>query len=74
MNASVLLPLQESIAQRGGGKHDQWRGYMTVAVINHGIIKSISILTAVIHPMIKLDVDKPRDCFRLEVKLTLAIC
>jgi len=46
---------------------------MTVLVINHGIIKSISILTAVIRPMIKFDVDKPRDCFRQELKWTLAI-
>jgi len=46
---------------------------MTVLVINHGIKKSISILTAVIRPMIKLDVDKLRDSFRQEVKWTLAI-
>jgi len=46
---------------------------MTVLVVNDGIIESISILTAVIRPMIKFDVDKPRDCFRQEVKWTLAI-
>jgi hypothetical protein len=46
---------------------------MTVLVVNHGIIESISILAAVICPMIKLDVDMPRDCFRQEVKWTLAI-
>jgi len=74
MNAFVLLPLQESMAQRGAGKHDQWRGYMTVLIVNHGIIKSISILTAVIRPMIKCDVDKLRDCFRKEAMWTLAIC
>jgi len=74
MNTFVLLPLQESMAQRGAGKHDQWRGYMTVLVVNHGIMKSISILTAVIRPMIKFDVVTPRDCFRQEVKWTLAIC
>ena len=73
MNTFVLLQLQESMAQHGAGKHDQWRGYMTVLVINHGIIKSISILTTVIHPMIKFVVDKPRDCIGLEVKSTLAI-
>jgi hypothetical protein len=61
MNTFVHLALQESMAQLGACKHDQWRGYMTVLVVNHGIIKSIGILTAVIHPMIKLDVDKPRD-------------
>ena len=36
-------------------------------------MKSISILTAVIRPMIKVGVDKLRDCFREEVKSTLAI-
>ena len=46
---------------------------MTVLVVNHGIIKSISILTAVIRPMIKFDVDKPRDCLCQEEKLTLVI-
>jgi hypothetical protein len=73
MNIFVLLPLQESMVQCGAGKHDQWPGYMTVLVVNHGIIKSISILTAVIRPMIKFDVDKLWDCFRQEVKWTLAI-
>jgi len=73
MNTFVLLPLQDSMAQRSAGKHDQWRGYMTVLVVNQGIIKSISILTVVIRPMIKFDIDKPRDCFRQEVKWTLAI-
>jgi len=68
MNTFVLLPLQESMARRGAGKHDQWRGYMTVLVVNHGIIKSISILTTVIGPMIKFDLDKLHDCFRKEVK------
>jgi len=46
---------------------------MTVLVINHGIIKSISILTAIIHPIIKFDVDKQQNCFHQEVKWTLAI-
>jgi len=61
------------MVQRGASKHDQWQGYMTVLVVNHGIIKSISILTVVIRPMTKFDVDKPRDRFRQEVKWTLAI-
>ena len=61
------------MAQRGACKHDQWRGYMTVLVINHGIKKAISILSAVIRPMINFDVDKPQDCFYQEVKWTLAI-
>jgi hypothetical protein len=47
---------------------------MTVLFINHRIIKCISILTAVIHPMIKFDVDTPRDCFRKDVQGLLAIC
>jgi hypothetical protein len=74
MNTFVLLPLKESMAQRRAGKHDQWRGYMTILVVNHGIRKSISILTAVISPMIKFDVDNPRDCFHQELKWMLAIC
>jgi hypothetical protein len=73
MYTFVLLPLKESMALHSAGKHDQWRGYMTVLVVNHGIIKSISILTTVIRPMIKFDVHKPRDCFREEVMWTLAI-
>jgi hypothetical protein len=46
---------------------------MTVVVVNHGIIESTSIITAVIGPMIQFDVDKPWDCFRQEVKWRLAI-
>jgi len=46
---------------------------MTVLVVNNEIIKSISILTAVISRMRKFDVYKLRDCFRQEVKCTLAI-
>jgi len=61
------------MVQRGAGKHDQWQRYMTVLVVNHGIIKSISILTAVICPMIKFEVDNLRDCFCQEVQWTLAI-
>jgi hypothetical protein len=61
------------MAQRGAVKHDQWQGYMTVLGVNHGIMQSISILTAVIPPMIKFDVDKPWDGFCDEVKWTLAI-
>ena len=46
---------------------------MTVLVVNHGIMKSINILTAVIRPMIKFDVDKLLDCLRQEVEWMLAI-
>jgi hypothetical protein len=73
MNTFVHLQLQEIVAQRGAGKHDQWPRYMTVLVVNHGIVKSISILTAVIRLMVKFDVDTQRDCFRQEVKWTLSI-
>jgi hypothetical protein len=73
MNVFVLLSLQERIAQCGAGKHDQWQGYMTVLVINHGSIKSITILSAVIHPMIKFELDKQYNCFRKVVKWTLTI-
>ena len=41
---------------------------MSVIVVNHGIIKSICVLTAVIGPMVKFDVDKPGDCFHQDVK------
>jgi len=73
MNTFVPLLLQQCMAQCGAGKHDQWRGYMTVLVVKWGRIKSISILTAVIHSMIKFDVDTRLDCLRSEVKWTLAI-
>jgi hypothetical protein len=74
MDASVLLPLQGCRAHRVASQHDQWHGYMTILVVNLGIMKSISMLTTVIQPMIKFDVDTPRDCFFQEVKLMLAIC
>jgi hypothetical protein len=61
MNTCGLLSLQESMAPRGACKHDQWRGYMTIIVVNHGIIKSISILTSDISLMIKFSVDQPWD-------------
>jgi hypothetical protein len=74
MNTIVLLPLQKSMAQRGAGEHDQWRGYMTVLVVNHGSMKSISILTAVICLMIKYDINILQNCICQEEKWTLAIC
>jgi hypothetical protein len=55
------------MAQCSVDKHDQGRGYMTILVINQGLIKSISLLTADICPMIKFDVNKPQDYFRQEV-------
>jgi hypothetical protein len=61
------------MAQRGACKHDQGRGYMTVPVVNHGIMKSNRILTAVIRWMTKFHVDTRWDYFRQEVKWTLAI-
>jgi hypothetical protein len=73
MNTFVILPHQDSMAQDGACKHDQWRGYMTVHVVDHVIRKSISILTAVIRLMIKFDIDTRCDCLRQEVKWTLAI-
>ena len=57
MNLLVLLPLQGSMAQRSAGKHDQCRGYMTVLVVNYGILISLSILTVVVYLMIQFDVD-----------------
>jgi hypothetical protein len=73
MNTLVLLLLQESMAQRSKGEHDLWQWYMPLLVVNHGIIKSFSILTTVICQMIQCDVDKPQDCFRQEVKWMLVI-
>ena len=61
------------MAQHGAGKHDHCRGYMTVVVINHGNMTSISILTAVIRLMLKFDVDKPWDSFRPEVQWRIAM-
>jgi hypothetical protein len=74
MNACVLLSLQQCMVQRGVGKHDQWGGYMTVLVVNHQIIKSISILIAVIDPMITFNVAKQCAYFHQEVKWTLPSC
>jgi hypothetical protein len=59
--------------QRGAGKHDQWRGYMTILGENDGSIQSIGTLTAVISPMIICDVEKLLDCFRQEVMRRLSI-
>jgi len=69
----VLLPLHERRALGSAGQHDPCRGYMTVVVVIHAIIKSISILTAVICPMIEFDVDKLWDSCCQEVKWTLGI-
>jgi hypothetical protein len=60
------------MAQCGAGKHDQWRGYMTILAVNHGIMKSIRILTAVILTMINFDLDKLRDYSSQDVKWMLA--
>jgi hypothetical protein len=73
MHTFVPLPLQESMAQPSAGKHDQWEGYMTVLVVNYAIITFIRVLTTIIRPMIKFDVEKPQDFFRQEVKWMLAI-
>jgi len=74
MNTFVLLPLKETMAQRGAGKHDQWRGYMTILVINHQNGISISILAGAVRPIITFDVDIPWDGFFHDVQWTLAIC
>jgi hypothetical protein len=73
MNTFVLSPPEENMAQCSAAKHEEWRVYITVLVPNHGIIKSINILTAVIRPMIRFDIDIPRDCLRQKVKWTQAI-
>jgi hypothetical protein len=68
-----FLPLQERMAQRDAGKHDEWRWYMTVLIVNLGIIKAVSTLTAIICPMITFNVDKLGDCFCHEAKWMPAI-
>jgi hypothetical protein len=73
MNTIVLLQLQETMAQHGAGKHNQWLGYMTILVVNHGIVKYFRILTAVICLMRKFEVDNPGDSFQQDVKWMLAI-
>jgi hypothetical protein len=73
MKTFDLLPLQEYMVQHGACKHSQWQGYLTVLVVNHEIIKSITVLTAAIRPMIQFDVYTPWDYFRQEVNCTLAI-
>jgi hypothetical protein len=60
--------------QGSAGRRDQWRGYLTILFLNHAIMKSISILTTVIHQMIKFDGDQPRDCLCKEVNWMLDIC
>jgi hypothetical protein len=73
MNTFVLLQLQESMAQRGVDKHEQWQGFLTILVVNHGIIKAISKLTTGIRLMITFEVDELWDCFREEVRWPLVI-
>jgi hypothetical protein len=68
MNTCDRLPLQESVAQCGAGKHNQWQGYMTFLLVDYGMVKSMSLFTADIRPMIKSDVDNLRDWFHQEVK------
>jgi len=62
MNTFVLLPHQESQALCSAGKHDQWPGYMTVLVVNHGIWKSFCLHNTVIHKRGKCVVDMQRNC------------
>ena len=45
---------------------------MTVLVVDHEIIKSISLLNAVFRPMMEFHLAKPRDYFCQEVEWTLA--
>jgi hypothetical protein len=73
MNTFVVLLLQESMAQQGAGKHEQCRRYMTLFVVNDGIIKSIRTLTLIIRPMITFDLDKPWDRIPQEVTWTQAL-
>jgi hypothetical protein len=62
------------MAQHGEGKNDLWQGYMAVLVVNHGITKSISKLTADIYLMMKCCVDIPPLYFCQDVEWMLTIC
>jgi len=73
-NIGYLLPLQQSRVQCGAGKYDMWQRYMAVHEVNHGNNISISILTRVIHLMIKWDVDNSWNCLGQEELCTWAIC
>jgi hypothetical protein len=73
MNTFVLLALMESMGQPAAGTHDLRRWYMTVHVVNHGIIISITILTMVVHPIKKFDLGNPRDCVHQEGKWTQVV-
>jgi hypothetical protein len=73
MDTFVLCPLEESMTQHGACHHGLCQRYMTILVINHGITKSIRILTMVIHPRITLGVDISHDCFRHEVRYSFAM-
>jgi hypothetical protein len=73
MNASVLLPLHESMVQHGAGKHDRWRGNMTGLVISDGMMNSITIHTVGIHLMIRCVVHTLQVWFHKEVHWMLAI-
>jgi len=74
MDTFVLLPLQQSIAQCSVGIHDQWRRYMTVLVMNGGMMESISIPSPVIRRMTTFHIDLPEHCFWQEVQCAPAIC
>jgi hypothetical protein len=60
--------------QHAAGNHEQSQGFVTILVINNGIITYISILTVGICHMTIFHIDKPQESFLQEVKWTLAIC
>jgi hypothetical protein len=74
MNNIVFLPPQESMVHHSAGIQCQWKGYMTVLVVNHEMIISITILTMVICEMTKFDVDTARDWLHLEITWIMVIC
>jgi len=73
MIAVVFLPLQEGVGQHGGGKYDQWHRYLTDHVVIDGIIKSITIYSAVGRLVMKLDIDTPRDTVHQQLQSMLPI-
>jgi len=62
------------MAQHRTAEHDRWQGYITVLVVNHGMIQSICILTTVVHAMIKFDLNCLMSFFRQAAEWIMAIC
>jgi hypothetical protein len=67
------LRLQESMAKHSAGYHDQWKRYMTVFVIKHGMIQSVRTLATVYRPRKRFDIDTLQDIISYEGNWALVI-